>query len=54
MIYANKKERRAEQEVCKYIVNRVLNEGNLTRITGIVTQSELVRQEIERKIEEKK
>ena len=54
MVYANKKERIVEQEVCKYIVTRVLNEGNLSRITGITTQSELVRQELERKIEAKK
>ena len=54
MVYANKKERQAEKEVCKYIVTRVLNEGNLSRITGITTQSELIRQEVERKVEQKR
>jgi len=42
MVYANKRERETERDVCKYIVTKVLNQGNLTRITGITTQNELV------------
>ena len=41
MVYANKKERLQEKEVCSFIVSKVLNQGNLTRITGITTKSDL-------------
>ena len=37
MVYANKREREEERDVCKYIVTKVLNQGNLTKITGITT-----------------
>ena len=41
MVHANKLERCQEKEVCKYIVEKVLNQGNLTKIVGITTQSDL-------------
>ena len=44
MVYANKKERVQEKNVCSYIVGKVLNQGNLTRITGITTKGDLERQ----------
>ena len=40
MVYANKKEREAEKSVCSFIVNKVLNQGKLTKITGIATKDD--------------
>jgi len=54
MVYANKRERETERDVCKYIVTKVLNQGNLTRITGITTQNELAQYESESKVEHQK
>ena len=44
MVYANKKEREHEKNVCSYMVEKVLNQGNLTKITGITTKGDLERQ----------
>jgi hypothetical protein len=41
MVYANKEERQTEKEVCKYILTKVLNQSNLTRITGITTMGDI-------------
>ena len=43
MVYANKKEREKEKSVCDYIVKKVLNRSNLTKITGITTKGDLER-----------
>ena len=40
MVYANKKEREAEKNVCSFIVSKVLNQGKLTKITGIATKDD--------------
>lgn len=53
MVYANKKERETENEVCKYIITKVLNQGNLTHITGITTQGELIQHEKDRDLDMK-
>lgn len=44
MVFANKKERTQERDVCNYIVTKVLNQGNLTKITGITTKGDLEKQ----------
>ena len=44
MVYANKQERNEEKRVCSYIVKRVLNQSNLTKIVGITTMDDLERQ----------
>lgn len=41
MVVANKEERQQEKQVCNFIVQRVLNRGSLTRITGITTRKDL-------------
>lgn len=41
MVFANKEERRAEKEVCKFILTKVLNQSNLTKITGITTMNDI-------------
>ena len=53
MVYANKQERQTEHEVCNYILTKVLNQGNLTRITGITTQQELIMHQKNREMEQK-
>jgi len=44
MVFANKEERHQEKQVCKYIVTKVLNQSNLTRITGITTKGDIERE----------
>ena len=44
MVFANKKERQAEKQVCQYIIKNVLNQGQLTKITGISTKKDLDRE----------
>jgi len=41
MVYANKEERIEEKDVCAFILTRVLNQNNLSKITGITTKSDL-------------
>lgn len=41
MVYANKEERIEEKDVCAFILTRVLNQSNLSKITGITTKSDL-------------
>lgn len=50
MVYANKQERTKEKEVCNYITTKVLNQGKLTRITGITTKRELEKQALAKKL----
>ena len=54
MVYVNKRERNTEEQVCNFILNRVLNQGNLSKITGITTQIDLQEHEKERIIEQKR
>jgi len=51
MVYANKKERAKEKQVCSYITTKVLNQGNLTRITGIMTKQDLDQLALEKRLE---
>ena len=41
MVYANKEERRQEKQVKDYIISKVLNTGNLSKINGITTKGDL-------------
>lgn len=50
MVYANKQERAKEKEVCTYITTKVLNQGKLTKITGITTMKDLEKQANDKKI----
>ena len=54
MVYVNKRERNTEEQVCNFILNRVLNQGNLSKITGITTQFDLQEHEKERINEQKR
>ena len=54
MVYVNKRERNTEEQVCNFILNRVLNQGNLSKITGITTQIDLQEHEKERINEQKR
>ena len=40
MVYANKAERQREKQVVSFMVEKVLNHGGLTKITGITTKKD--------------
>ena len=44
MVYANKEERRQEKQLKDFIIGKVLNTGNLTKINGITTKDDLEKQ----------
>ena len=51
MVFANKEERQQEKNVCEYITQNVLNQGKLTRITGITTMKDLKQQALAKRLD---